>query len=1274
MSVSSLLNPVLNDRLTVFENWSSELLEIPVKISRVEVAWRIYEPEITFENVTVLDKQTHKPKFAIQQIKINLNILRSLASWKPIAQNIKVSGIHLTIQQPKEGHFHIKELNVMAVIDKTTGAPSNVKDVLAWVFTQPNLALENIDISYRPHEGPEQSLTLNELMLKNVADQHLLIGDAVLNQDVPTQVSIRLDWTGNPMDLEHVSAKAYLYLKAISLPQWVSKFSWRNLQIKEGLGSAKIWLTWNKNQFQQIQSQFQFYDLILKSSETHKSQEIPRLSGHVGWKREGDKEIFAGSDILIDLSNHLWPMTGFKVTAMSTADGAYQVEKLHISYLDLDDSKKIALASGLLPEHVHKIMTAFDPKGEIRNLYAELPKKPLSDFAQSDFEKMQLGVQFAGISFNAWQTYPGIFHATGQFDWNGKQATLNLDSQKTGILYSRLFANPLSFEALTGLLRLQKTSDGSWLLNGKNIQAVNQDLKAHAELSMTVPVNESPYINFAADFNVMKAANISHYTPQNILDEDLREWLRSAFLSGQIDSGKAVLQGHLNEFPFINGKGTFLVSGIVKDMNLHYAPHWPIVKNINGVLTFSGASMLAEVNSGQILDIPLSLVRGEIPYIGKHEPQILNIQGYIQSDAAQGLNFIHQSPLQKKIGKDIEGMELNGGLQLKLKLSIPLKQPADTKVEGDATLEDAKLNLPQWDLALDGINGSFQFSESDLNSSNLKGQMWNEPISVSFATQHEKDKSSYLKAKIESKITIANLEKWLKMSLSNYAQGATDYQAELNLASHDKQQSSQILMKTNLKGVAINLPEPYGKKAEESRDFKVKMTINKNEPIKMKLNYDKLLSAAASFQSTQQAMKFVSGELRLGKGEARIPSQPGLVVAAHFDTLDWDTLQPYFDMADSHNKPTASATTSSSKSQFDMGVFRSINLDANQVNLFGQRLNTARFQVSKTNNNWLININSEQVVGQVTTPANFSQVRGRFERFYITSSSSKRSVMDPKSLPSLSIVANDVRYGDKRLGNLVLDTSPIPTGLQFRQLALNSQLGSLNATGTWKMLNDQYKTRLQGQLSTEHLSLMLKQLGLDASSLIAEKGNAKFDLNWANAPYNPTIASMSGNLSINLGHGRVVNLSESTEVKMGLGRMVSLFSLQSIPRRLSFDFSDLFQNGYSFDSMTGSFRLQSGSAYTQDTQFDGPVARIDIAGRIGLQAKDYNLKLGVTTYVTSTLIPAAISVINPLAGVATWLASAVVNKATSKLATYQYRIVGSWDNPSWQQLGSSSAS
>lgn len=1281
VSVARLLTPYLNQHLPDFESWSSQLLETPVKLGNVHISWNYLEPEIAFDKVTLFDKKNHQAKMVIKQIKVNLSLFRSFFAWKPLPEAIKITGVQLTITQPASGEFRIEEFDSLALTDDSMQSPMNIREILAIIFSQPNLILKDIDVNYKPLKGPPMSITFNQLSLENSRQNHHLIGNAILNQEYPTDATIDLEWNGNVIDFPHVSGKMFLYVQGVSLSQWLQEMTWHNIKVKDGLGSAKIWAIWNHDLLQEIQAQLQFYDSEVEFLKTHEVQTIERFIGKINWKRVGTKQYFTGDDILIDFPNQYWPTIRFE--AMLNQEGSSTIlEDLTISHLNLTPAKKIVLASHLLPDSQQALLLKLDPMGEIRNFHLRIPKEfwnacspililrnPAEDAnCQSFISKLtalQIDTQFDRLGISPFDTYPGIKNASGSLNWDSKVGYLKLTSEDFSVLYRALFPQPIRFDQLTGLLRWWKSGE-DWTFAIKKLQASNSDLKATLDGLFIFPSHDSVKVEITSDFNVSKAEHISKYLPLNTFGPELSNWLKHAFIDGEIQSAEAVLKGRLSDFPFSTGQGTFLIKGIVKDLDLNYAPNWPMLNGLNGSLVFSGPKMQVDIHSGSLLNGQITSVKAVIPQIGGPEGTVVLVDGDLKTDLANGLAFIHQSPLEKKLGEDLAAVRLKGPMDLKIFLTIPLKNTDETKVEGKINLNDSTLDLSTWDLKLDQLKGQVNFTENAISSTPLQGVLFDKPAVLVLSTDHPTVTSSIVKAQLASQLDASQLEKWVKMPVSNIVQGITGFTVDLSLSSKTESKPTHALLKTNLSGIKIDLPEPYGKKAEELRDLELNISFPQ-EKLFAKVNYGNLISAALGFKQSNQALKFESGEVKLGSGEVSLPRQSGLVVSAQFEKLNWEMLQHYM------NFLQKKSGNPSLEIKLGEGIFREVKLDAKEVNLFGQLFTQAHVDVTKSGNSWIANIDSNEIAGKVAITTNFSQIQGNFQRFFVKSATGTKKLINPEKLPALSITANDVRFDDKRLGRVVINTAPVQKGLQINDLQIASPVFEIRASGFWQQIKNQYSSQMRGQFYTRNISQMLGAFGLNASSLIGSSASMGFDFTWPDAPYSPSLAGLTGILSLQFGPGRIVNLSPTQEGSMGIGRLLNLFSLQSIPRRLTLDFSDIFQNGYTFDSLRGNFRLDNGNAYTSDTYFDGPVARIEVSGRIGMGAKNYDLILGVTPYVTSTLpVVAGIAAgvappVGVAIGVASWMMSKSAGNPMSKLVTYRYKINGSWDKPEWRE-------
>ena len=90
---------------------------------------------------------------------------------------------------------------------------------------------------------------------------------------------------------------------------------------------------------------------------------------------------------------------------------------------------------------------------------------------------------------------------------------------------------------------------------------------------------------------------------------------------------------------------------------------------------------------------------------------------------------------------------------------------------------------------------------------------------------------------------------------------------------------------------------------------------------------------------------------------------------------------------------------------------------------------------------------------------------------------------------------------------------------------------------------------------------------------------------------------------------------------------------------------------------------------TEDLEIRGPAARVRMRGATDVQAETQDLRVAVQpTLSESVAIGAAAGLLNPVAGVVTYLAQKALSDPIEKLFAYEYAITGSWDDPQVQRI------
>jgi len=294
---------------------------------------------------------------------------------------------------------------------------------------------------------------------------------------------------------------------------------------------------------------------------------------------------------------------------------------------------------------------------------------------------------------------------------------------------------------------------------------------------------------------------------------------------------------------------------------------------------------------------------------------------------------------------------------------------------------------------------------------------------------------------------------------------------------------------------------------------------------------------------------------------------------------------------------------------------------------------------------------------------------------WFASQSAKKYDFSPQDIPNLNIAVDNLHWNGKELGVAALKSKSYKNHWELEEFSLRTDAYAFALKGNWQQnltnKGSENLSRIDAQINMRNLGKSLKYWQMPAV-VDAKRGNITLTGEWKKPFFDFSWAAFRGEASMNLRNGLITHFDKATEEKIGLGKLLSILSLQTIPRRLTLDFSDLSQSGYSFDIFDGHFKFSQGVMNTQDTYVDGPVAYASMKGDLDLDKRLYDLNLQVSPHIAASLpIVATIAggpVAGPVAGIATWMAIKLINHGMEKISSYSYRVSGPWLDPIVQQV------
>ena len=1252
LSIARAITPYLANYQPELQQWAVKALGLPVQIGQVKAAWYNLEPVLSFSDVIVLNKKHTRHLLKIKQLQIGVNIFSSLLHRRLDPGRITVVGANLGVRQNKKGEIHIRG---MRALTKTKVADSDAditQGLIEWLARQHEINLRDINLKIHLADGQRFNFqNLNFRLSNNLLGYHL-IGTGTLEQRLPIFFRFVVDLTGDPVERKDIKANIYISIANFPLSQWLQNQSFHGYSLADGTAKFRIWANWDKNHIADIQTEIAANQLAVNIDKTKKVLKIPNFSGNFYWLNEGkDRWEFSADQLKLGFGDRIWPQTAFSIQVQPGE------KAIKASYLNLADIEMLIKNAEGVPKTWLDYLQEFKPVGQLYNLTVSEKQAP------NKTQQYAISTGFNNLSIKASRKLPGLSNASGTISFSQGRAKIHLLGAGMQVIYPKLFAKPVTIDALDADLSWQHDATGM-TLSAPVLKLSTPALGVNGSLQLSIPSDgSSPVIDLLLGVRIARVSQLKFLVPKDIIKKDLNEWLTDAFPSGKSVSGTLLLRGPLKAFPFKQQQGRFIVDADFKQMNFVYAPHWPIMTNVSGNLVFDDNSLQINADSGTLAN---SQITKASAHMADMETGIMTVRGEVNSKLADAQQYVMDSPLRNRIGKQLDGLELRKPMHLSLQMTLPLhvlhhKDPKGLKINGLITMPGNDITIKQANLSINNIKGQLAFTQDGISAKNLTGSLLNQPLTFSIATSHPKGQEAITNVDLAGKMTLEGLGKQFGTSpLYDYVSGGFNYNAILSMQRNAQGVSHVLTLQSNLQGISVNLPAPFHKTSNQAMPYQFKLTQSSDQSANVALRYGKLLSANVTLKpNKQKQLRFTRGELLLGSGIATAQRYPGLLIGGSLATFDWAQWEPIYERLN--------ATHGSQQTGIKL---RSANVYFNQIKAAGFTLSKTRLTAIPGKSTWQLGINGPVATGTVTIPTNdflAHRIDGKFSHLYLPSSNNKTArTINPTQIPSLSLDINNFRYGKYHLSRLSLNTTRTNNGMRINKLNLGSKDTSINARGSWTGQIGHEKTVLIGSLYTRDLGGALSRMNI-SSALGSGKGSAAFSLRWQGAPNAVKAGLLNGNVALELKDGRIIDVGKA-DLEVGIGRIVSLFSLSSLPRRLHLNFSDVTDKGFSYDIFKGDLQIKNGNATTNNIYLEGPSATVRLSGRIGLAKEDYDLLLKITPEVTGTLPIIATIAGGPIAGAITWVVTKIVSKEVQKITTYNYRVTGTWAKPKLLKL------
>jgi len=167
-------------------------------------------------------------------------------------------------------------------------------------------------------------------------------------------------------------------------------------------------------------------------------------------------------------------------------------------------------------------------------------------------------------------------------------------------------------------------------------------------------------------------------------------------------------------------------------------------------------------------------------------------------------------------------------------------------------------------------------------------------------------------------------------------------------------------------------------------------------------------------------------------------------------------------------------------------------------------------------------------------------------------------------------------------------------------------------------------------------------------------------LAWTGEPFKIDFPSLAGELKLEAKSGQFL------KVDPGAGKLISLLSLQALPRRLTGDFGDVFQKGFQYQTISSTLQIKQGVGRTDNLRVSGSAAEVVMTGSLDFAHETQDVRVRVVPNVGDTTCTLLL-LLSPHVGIPSCLFQLLVNPVGRVVAS-EYAVTGAWSDPKVEKV------
>lgn len=1229
-----LFLPRLTEYQEDIKTWATAAIGVQVDFDEMNARWRLSGPELNFYAAELALPGADSALIEAEEVTIGVGLIRLLTDRTLVVDRVLVSGTDLEFDEGDDGQVLVQGLTLDELAQMVPTSTEEAGDV---VFIG-----EDISVSYS-EAGVENSLTIDIDTVEAIRRDNAMSIEATL--DLHEGFGSRLRITADQLVAAGDGSSSWqLYLegRSLGLARWAGFMPETVAPIVSGSGDVSVWLEVSSDGLDKATANFVVDDIAVEGADNGNFFD---LEGRFEFSRSGNSVLFAAENLSLTTAFGQWPESSLQVQLYQDGDGNLEEFSANASFIELED---LGYFSSWMPADLKEQLRQYAPTGELRDLRVNLAD------IEGDERRFDLAAEAVDAGIEPVGSWPGFRGFTGGVRADHSGGRLEFQSSALRVSLPEYLNETVILDDAIGTVIWRRSGDQVTILTDR-MRLRSTDFNSRISLQVTVPGDgASPVVDLDSNWSINDVAVAKRLLPEPIIHPALYRWLNDALVSGTMTSGTTRLVGPLDRFPFDEGEGQFTITARLEDAVLDYARGWPAASIRSMDIVLDGMRLATERNVA--LTAGNRTVDARVQIADLREP-VLSINAVADGSLESIRQFALLSPISSVFGGRLDRVRVDGDASFSLELNYPIKDRQSYTFETRVQSSNGTVELEGFPAAVSALSGTVNISREAISSESLSGMFLGQPVTIELANAGEDLPAYSVVARAAGRASTADLVSGLGAPLAGLTEGAADYSASIHFPKAGLDEPSPLLISvtSNLEGFAVELPEPLAKPADRISALSLKLEFPEDRRISAQGSLGDDVRFSSTFFKDDYGWDFDRGALAFGGEYPTVPESRGLHVQGQVDAVrlaDW----------------MAIARGNRSDGPRFTDRIRAIDLNIDNLYLFGQHLVDHRIEVDRSGAEWFVQAIGDQVEGTATIPYDLSGDRPvtlDMQRLFLPGDEASPdgpgavAGIDPRTLPPISIEADEFAFGERFLGTLRADFEK--TGYGLRAETVRTEAPSFTVEGSAGWFIDPApggvpETSVSAALVSQNVEQTLGRLGYEPV-IDSDSMRIDVDVRWPGGPRADFLEWLSGEVTVRLGQGQL------NEVEPGAGRVFGLMSVVELPRRLSLDFRDVFDKGFGFDEITGTFSIDNGDAYTCDLSLKGPAADIGIVGRVALAAGEYEQTALVSANVGNTLPVVGAVVAGPQVAAALLIFSQIFKKPIQEMGQVYYAIDGKFEDP-----------